>query len=223
MTIEELRARECVIFECITGNRAYDLDQPGDPAEVSGVFIHPEEPQAEYQPKITSEDGLQTYYEWQKFGELLCHNQPKALELLCVPDHCVLLLDPLFKVINSGMFLSHLCHKTYVGEATRLFESHLSQTQNGGNDLMQAFRLLQMALEIGRDRKVIIRRPDRNRLLALKDPEESLERIVQDFRARTEELEVVYSNADLPEEPNHDEVHHLIIHVRQYFLASRAD
>ncbi len=55
-----------------------------------------------------------TYYELRKFIHLLSGNNPNVLELLRVPDDCVLYKHPLFDEIKPELFLSKLCQNTFV-------------------------------------------------------------------------------------------------------------
>ena len=41
MTLEALKASGHIIFECISGSRAYGLDTPTSDTDIRGVFILP--------------------------------------------------------------------------------------------------------------------------------------------------------------------------------------
>lgn len=41
MTIEELKEKELIILECISGSRAYGLDTPESDTDIKGVFLLP--------------------------------------------------------------------------------------------------------------------------------------------------------------------------------------
>lgn len=43
MTIEELKARDLIIYECISGSKAYGLDVPTSDTDIKGVFLLPKE------------------------------------------------------------------------------------------------------------------------------------------------------------------------------------
>lgn len=45
MTIQDLRARNLIVLEAISGSRSYGLDWPGSDTDIKGVFVLP---QADY-------------------------------------------------------------------------------------------------------------------------------------------------------------------------------
>ncbi|WP_324026124.1 nucleotidyltransferase domain-containing protein [Maribacter sp. BPC-D8] len=118
-TIEELKASGNIIFECISGSRAYGLATPTSDTDIRGVFILPKEKyySLEYVGQINNETNDIVYYELKKFMELLSKNNPNILELLSVPEDCILSKNPLFDTIKSKYFLSKLCKDTFANYA----------------------------------------------------------------------------------------------------------
>ena len=43
LTIEDLKAQNLILFECISGSRAYGLDTPTSDTDIKGVFYLPKE------------------------------------------------------------------------------------------------------------------------------------------------------------------------------------
>jgi len=41
MTIEELKQKDLIILECLSGSKAYGLDTPTSDTDIKGVFILP--------------------------------------------------------------------------------------------------------------------------------------------------------------------------------------
>ena len=72
MTLEELKASEHIIFECISGSRAYGLDTPTSDTDIRGVFILPKELfySLDYIGQVNNESNDIVYYELRKFIEL---------------------------------------------------------------------------------------------------------------------------------------------------------
>jgi len=119
MNIEALKLSGSIIFECISGSRAYGLDTATSDTDIRGVFILPQDQfyALEYTQQINNESNDIVYYELRKFIELLNRNNPNILEMLKVPDKCVLIKHPLFDQIKPEIFLSKLCENTFVNYA----------------------------------------------------------------------------------------------------------
>ena len=119
MTLEELKASEHIIFECVSGSRAYGLDTPTSDTDIRGVFILPKELfySLDYVGQVNNESNDIVYYELRKFIELCSKNNPNILELLNVPERCVLYKHPIFDTIKTELFLSKLCKNTFANYA----------------------------------------------------------------------------------------------------------
>jgi hypothetical protein len=39
MTIQDLRDRNLIVLECISGSKSYELDLPGSDTDIKGVFV----------------------------------------------------------------------------------------------------------------------------------------------------------------------------------------
>jgi hypothetical protein len=119
MTIEDLKSRNCLLFECISGSRAYGTDLPTSDTDIKGVFVLPEKEYfgLTYIEQINNESNDIVFYELKRFIELLNRNNPNLLEMLNTPEDCILYKHPLFNLINPEMFLSRLCKDTFAGYA----------------------------------------------------------------------------------------------------------
>lgn len=119
MTIEELKESGSIIFECISGSRAYGLDTATSDTDIRGVFILPKDHfySLDYIGQINNETNDIAYYELRKFIELLAKNNPNILELLNVPEECVLYKHPIYDTIEKGLFLSKLCKNSFANYA----------------------------------------------------------------------------------------------------------
>ncbi len=119
MTLEELKASGHIIFECISGSRAYGLDTPTSDTDIRGVFVLPKESfySLDYIGQINNETNDIVYYELRKFIELCSKNNPNILELLNVPEECVLYKHPIFDEIKLEYFLSKQCEKSFANYA----------------------------------------------------------------------------------------------------------
>lgn len=119
MTIDELKKSGHIIFECISGSRAYGLDTPNSDTDIRGVFILPVDDffSLKYIGQVNNESNDIVYYELRKFIDLCASNNPNILEMLNVPERCVLYEHPLFKTITMKIFLSKQCEFSFANYA----------------------------------------------------------------------------------------------------------
>jgi hypothetical protein len=119
VTIEDLKSRQLIIFECISGSRSYGTDLPTSDTDIKGVFVLPEADLygLQYVEQVSNPSNDVVYYELKRFVELLYRNNPNLLEMLNVPADCVLIRHPVMELIRSDIFLSKLCQGTFAGYA----------------------------------------------------------------------------------------------------------
>ncbi|MCJ8290601.1 MAG: nucleotidyltransferase domain-containing protein [Crocinitomicaceae bacterium] len=119
MTLEELKKSGHIIFECISGSRAYGLSTPTSDTDIRGVFVLPQELfySMDYIGQINNESNDIVYYELRKFLELCANNNPNILELLNVPEKCVLYKHPIFEMVKMSFFLSKKCEISFANYA----------------------------------------------------------------------------------------------------------
>ncbi|UOQ77440.1 nucleotidyltransferase domain-containing protein [Hymenobacter sp. 5516J-16] len=115
MTIADLRQRGLILFEAISGSRAYGTNLPHSDTDLKGVFILPE---AEfygltYVPQVANDTNDEVFYELRRFVGLLLKSNPTVLELLGTPADCVVYRHPLFEAFRAEDFLSKLCRQSF--------------------------------------------------------------------------------------------------------------
>lgn len=117
MTIQDIQ--EDIIFECISGSKAYGLANPNSDTDIRGVFILPQNMFYGLSPidQVQDEKSDIVYYELGKFMQLLSKNNPNILELLAMPKDCILKQDPIFEQLKLTDFLSKKCELTFAGYA----------------------------------------------------------------------------------------------------------
>lgn len=115
MTIEELRERGLIIFECISGSRAYGLHTAQSDVDIRGIFV---QPQREYYglrrvPQVANATNDVVFYELGRFMELVAANNPNILELLNTPQHTILQRSAVMDMVDVRGVLSKRCMDTF--------------------------------------------------------------------------------------------------------------
>ncbi len=119
MTIQEIKEKGLLLFECVSGSKAYGLDTPESDTDLKGVFYLPREQffGLQYVAQVQNETNDEVYYELGRFVELLLKNNPNILELLATPEDCILFKHPIMERFTMEMFLSKQTKDTFVGYA----------------------------------------------------------------------------------------------------------
>ncbi len=119
MTIEELKANKLILFEVVSGSRAFGLATENSDTDIRGVYYLPKDSflGLDYIPQVSNETNDITYYEIGRFMELLQKNNPNILEVLASPDDCILYKHPLMDLLAPKDFLSKQCKDTFAGYA----------------------------------------------------------------------------------------------------------
>lgn len=119
LTIDFLKKNNLILFECISGSRAYGLATKNSDTDIRGVFYLPKNMfyGLEYIPQVSNETNDIVYYELGRFIELLSKNNPNILEMLATPEKHILVKHQLMNEIKMEDFLSKLIKDTFVGYA----------------------------------------------------------------------------------------------------------
>ncbi|KFF21045.1 DNA polymerase beta superfamily protein [Chryseobacterium sp. JM1] len=119
MTISGIKTQNLILFEAISGSRAFGLATENSDTDIRGVYYLPKEDffGLNYIPQISNETNDITYYEIGRFVELLQKNNPNILEMLASPEEYILHKDPLMDLLRTEDFLSKLCKDTFAGYA----------------------------------------------------------------------------------------------------------
>lgn len=119
MTIQDLKDNNLLLFECISGSRAYGLDTATSDTDIKGVFVMPKDRfyGLHWVDQVNSDNNDEVYYELRKFMGLLAKNNPNILELVATPKNCILFQHPLYEKIRPEYFVSKLCKNTFAGYA----------------------------------------------------------------------------------------------------------
>ena len=124
MTIQELENNHQLAYKFVRGSTLYNTNIETSDIDYGGVFILPNErliglPDF-YQDQVSDEKHDTTYYEFNRWVELLMKANPNALESLFVPtDKVIGDIHPAVQLIidNRDMFLTKECFKSLSGYA----------------------------------------------------------------------------------------------------------
>lgn len=115
MDIATLKEKDWIIFECISGSKAYGLNTPTSDTDIKGIYILPEDEffGLNYIPQISNETNDVVYYELKRFVELLLQNNPGMLELLATPEAFVMYKHPVMNFLNQEDFVTKNCQNSF--------------------------------------------------------------------------------------------------------------
>jgi len=99
-------------------------------------------------------------------------------------------------------------------ERAKLEEKYLVDTKHA----CHLFRLMTMCKEILTDGKVIVYRPDRDKLLAIRNGEWLYEKIVEEAEKLEKELDELYEKSTLQHRPNDKAIDKLLIDITEQFF-----
>lgn len=115
MTIDDLKRQNLILFEVISGSRAFGLATETSDTDIKGVFYLPKEKfyGLEYIPQISNASNDIVYYELGRFVELLLKNNPNILEVLASSSECILYQHPIMQQLTLDLFLSKQTEQTF--------------------------------------------------------------------------------------------------------------
>lgn len=119
MTIKDIKDKNLLLFECLSGSKAFGLDTPTSDTDIKGIYYMPKDMffGLQYVPQISNESNDEVYYEIGRFVELLIKNNPNIVEILASPEDCILYKHPIMQQLTIDMILSKLCKDTFGGYA----------------------------------------------------------------------------------------------------------
>lgn len=121
LTIADIREGKMIIFSAVMGSKAYGTNTPESDVDIRGVYVQPLDSilGLGYVDQVSDETNDTTYYEIKRFLELLQLNNPNVLEMVSVPDDCVIHKDPIMDVIlkKTDLILTKKCRQSFCGYA----------------------------------------------------------------------------------------------------------
>lgn len=109
------------IFRCIVGSQAYGVSTPESDQDEAGVMIPDKEffyGNKKFDQYNAHEPDI-VIYNIVKAINLVADNNPNMMDLLCIPQHCVLKNSKYWEKVqdNKDLFISKRCKFTYTGYA----------------------------------------------------------------------------------------------------------
>lgn len=109
-----------MLFKALVGSQAYGTATPSSDHDYKGVYVQPDNDILGFGYKEQYEDGKdEVYYEIRRFVELLQSANPTVLELLFMPEDCILVNEPAFELVRKhrSAFLTKKCFASFGGYA----------------------------------------------------------------------------------------------------------
>jgi predicted nucleotidyltransferase len=114
--------RRRILFECVSGSRAYGTANAGSDTDIRGVFAQRLEEFLALAPPpalVADERHNTVYYSLRRTLELLAVANPNTLELLYMPDDCVRVDSEAMRQLcaQRALFITRQCADTHIGYA----------------------------------------------------------------------------------------------------------
>lgn len=122
MTVNEIKEKNLIIMECISGSHLYGTNIPESDTDIRGIFmvqnkdclslIKPSQEVSENNEDIK-------YFEMRKFFELALSANPNILELLFIPKDFLRITSPIYEkiVTNRDLFVTKKAFYSFSGYA----------------------------------------------------------------------------------------------------------
>lgn len=111
-----------VIFRGIVGSRAYGTANAQSDTDTRGVFVVPSMEYVRLVPppkQVSDAKNDHTYYSLLRFCELMAEANPTTMEMLYLPEDCIITTTPAFETLVShrDMFITRRAVESHLGYA----------------------------------------------------------------------------------------------------------
>jgi predicted nucleotidyltransferase len=121
LTVQDLKDKGLLLFEAISGSRAYGTNKETSDTDYRGVYILPLDNLLgfEYIEQVSDATNDAVYYELGRFLQLLQTQNPNIIELLNMPEENITFKHPEFDRIlkHKDQFISKVCRDSFGGYA----------------------------------------------------------------------------------------------------------
>ena len=229
-------AESRLILKIISGSRAYGTEIEESDTDYRGIVI----PTKSYFlgldtfEQYESKDPDVVYYGIKKFLQLALKGNPNILELVFAEGYEFLNEYGQQLIDMREQFLTRRCATTYTGYAIsqmkRLRNStapasrtpaRMALVEKYGYDTKfgsHMVRLCKTGIEVLRDGKLLVRRPDAVELLEIRNGKYTLEEILEYGEGLLEEMRVAEGKSELPKKPDYNYVNRRMIEIVEDYL-----
>jgi len=119
MEIEELKSKKLIVQECLSGSRAYGLDNPDSDTDIKGVFVLEKNMLFGLGQcrQVSNPSNDIVYYELGRYIELLLANNPNIIELAATPQEHTFIRHEMMNKVKVSDFISKKASETFGGYA----------------------------------------------------------------------------------------------------------
>lgn len=118
MNLAELKQSDRIIFECRSGSFAYGTNTEKSDVDIKGIFTQTKDELISFDTpllQVSDETNDTVYYSLRRYIELAAAANPNILELMFMPEECVLKTSPLFEELKKykDRFITVKCLQTH--------------------------------------------------------------------------------------------------------------
>lgn len=211
-----------VIYQCITGSRAFGLEHAGSDTDRRGIYQAPNEMLWSIlgAPEQFEDNTAQIcHWELRKFVVMALKASPNVLECLYSP--LVERVTPVGQALldRRHIFLSRLIFQTFSGYAVSQFKKIEQDVRTRGEvrwkHAMHLLRLLISGMGALREGRIPVRvEAHRDRLLAIKSGAETWESVDAWRLELLAEMEAAFVESKLPDRPDYEAANAFLIEAR---------
>jgi predicted nucleotidyltransferase len=221
--LSDFDLKQCVIYQCVVGSRAYGLDEADSDVDQRGIYLPPAELHWSLYgvpEQLEDEEKQQCYWELQKFLTLALKANPNILECLYTP--LIEMATPLAEELVSlrSIFLSKLIYQTYNGYVMSQFRKLDHHLKNYGSikwkHAMHLIRLLVSGIIALEEGYIPVRvETYRDRLLSIRREELTWEEVNEWRKKLHQQFDAAYEKTVLPDRPDYEQANQFLIKARR--------
>jgi predicted nucleotidyltransferase len=240
LSIEECfdeNLKKSIIHLAIAGSNAYGTKTPSSDEDYRGIYIPT---QKELFGFVSNKEQFEfkqpdiVVYDIRKFFNLAANCNPNILEIIFAESQDILKSTLVSELIisNRNAFLSKRAKNTYLGYAFNQLQKITKKTagkrsefyENFGFDTkaaMHLVRILRSGIELFSGKGIIVKRPDAEELLSIRNGSWSFEKINNFANDCKKQMIELVEKSTLPENPNMEFLNNLCIEVVEKFNSER--